>query len=248
MKRRVNFFGLILTLSVLTALWSLAALLVNRPFLPGPAAALRALIRLAASGALYGHLSASLSRIVLAMLTSSIPAAAIGLAAGRSPLLSAFLSPVIYLVHPLPKAAFLPLILLIFGLGEFSKVFLIGFIIFSQIMVTARDAAARIPEELVDSVRSMGGGRADLWFHVIVPAALPDLFTGFRVSLGAAAAVLFLAETFAADKGLGYLIIDAWTRVAYGEMYAAILSLSLLALGLFAALDAAESLLCRWRG
>jgi NitT/TauT family transport system permease protein len=235
-------------MSAITALWALAALLVNKPFLPGPGATFRALVRLAVSGALRGHLTASLGRIVAALFISSIPAAAVGLAAGRSPRFSAVISPFIYLVHPLPKAAFLPLILLIFGLGEFSKIFLIGFIIFSQIMVTARDAAARVPDGLVDSVRSLGTGRAALWRHVIVPAALPDLFTGLRVSLGAAAAVLFLAETFAADKGLGYLIIDAWTRLAYSEMYAAILSLSLLTLTLFAALDAAESFVCRWRG
>ncbi|MDR2109815.1 MAG: ABC transporter permease subunit, partial [Spirochaetaceae bacterium] len=126
------------------------------------------------------------------------------------------------------------------------KIFLLGFTIFSQILVTMRDAAKQVPPELLDSVRSLGAGRAGLLRHVIIPAVLPPFFTGLRVSLGTAIAVLFLAETFASESGLGYLIVDAWTRVAYAEMYAAILALSLLGLLLFALTDFLEKILCPW--
>jgi NitT/TauT family transport system permease protein len=179
-------------------------------------------------------------------MAGCIPAAVLGIASGRSPRLDALVSPAIYLLHPVPKAAFLPVIMLFFGLGEVSKIFLLGFTIFSQILVTMRDSARQVPPELLDSVRSLGAGRAGLLRHVIIPAVLPGFFTGFRVSLGAAMAVLFLAETFAAESGLGYLIVDAWTRVAYAEMYAAILALSLLGLLLFALTDFLEKILCPW--
>jgi NitT/TauT family transport system permease protein len=205
-----------------------------------------ALIRLGMGGKLSRHLWASLSRILWALVTSSIPAAALGLAAGRSPGLNRIISPVIYLFHPLPKAAFLPVIMLFFGLGEVSKIVLVGFIIFSQTLVTLRDAAKQIPAELLDSVRSLGAGNLSLLRHVIVPAVLPGFFTSLRVSLGTAVAVLFLAETFAADSGLGYLIVDAWTRVAYAEMYAAIFVLSLLGLLFFVLTDLLENILCPW--
>jgi NitT/TauT family transport system permease protein len=175
-----------------------------------------------------------------------VPAAALGIAAGRFPRLDSLISPAIYLLHPLPKAAFLPVIMLFFGLGEASKIFLLGFTIFSQILVTMRDTAKQVPPELLDSVRSQGAGRAGLLRHVIIPAVLPQFFTGLRVSLGTAIAVLFLAETFASESGLGYLIVDAWTRVAYAEMYAAILALSLLGLFLFAVTDFLEKILCPW--
>jgi NitT/TauT family transport system permease protein len=190
---------------------------------------------------------ASLSRVLLALALSAIPAAILGLAAGRSRRMDSVISPAIYLLHPLPKAAFLPVIMLILGLGEASKIFLLGFIIFSQILVSARDASRQIPSELAASVRSLGAGRLARFRHVVLPACLPALFSGLRVSLGTAAAVLFLAETFATDTGLGYLITDAWARVAYAEMYAAITALSLMGLLLFALTDLAERLCCPWR-
>jgi NitT/TauT family transport system permease protein len=239
--------GIIIALLGITVLWALAAALVNRPFLPGPLETARALVKIGQSGILARHTEASFSRIFWALLTASLPAAALGIAAGRNPRFAAFFSPILYIIHPLPKAAFLPVILLFLGLGEISKIFLIGFIVFSQILIAVRDTAGRIPPNLIDSVRSLGGGQGSGLRHVIIPAILPAFFTTLRVSLGTAAAVLFLAETFATDSGLGYLIVDAWTRISYPEMYAAITALSLLALLLFGALDLIERLVCPWQ-
>ncbi|MDR1948995.1 MAG: ABC transporter permease [Spirochaetaceae bacterium] len=245
-RRVKKFLGPILALVVFAGIWQGASVLVKRPFLPGPAETALALVRLAAEGRLGRHLGASLSRILWALLLSGIPAGILGIAAGRSPALNSLISPVIYILHPLPKAAFLPIIMLFLGLGEGSKIFLVGFIIFSQLLVTLRDSSKRIPPELLDSIRSLGGGPGSLLRYGIIPGILPDFFTGLRVSLGTAVAVLFLAETFAAESGLGYLIVDAWTRVAYREMYAAILALSLLGLLLFALTDLLERILCPW--
>jgi NitT/TauT family transport system permease protein len=241
-----KYLGIIAGLLVCAAIWQCAAILIKRPVLPGPAETAAALARLAREGRLWRHTGASLSRIVLALIAGTIPAAALGLAAGRSPRLNRFVSPLIYLLHPLPKAAFLPVIMLFLGLGEASKIFLIGFIIFSQVLVTVRDAARQVSAELLDSVRSLGAGKRALFYHVIFPAALPGFFTALRVSMGTAIAVLFLAETFASESGLGYLIVDAWTRIAYAEMYAAILALSILGLLLFILTDLSETLLCPW--
>ena len=236
-----------MALFIFTLLWLLISVFVRRPFLPGPAAVAVTLGRLALEGKLMSHLAASLSRIVLALAASSIPAVALGLAAGRSERINSLISPVIYLLHPLPKAAFLPVIMLFFGIGEASKIFLVGFIIFSQMLVTIRDAAKQVAAEHLDSVRSLGAGKMDLLRHVVIPAILPGFFTGFRVSLGTAVAVLFFAETFASENGLGYLIVDSWTRIAYTEMYAAILTLSILGLLLFILTDLLERILCPWK-
>jgi NitT/TauT family transport system permease protein len=246
MKWGKNSRGIFLSAGVLAALWALAAFLVKKPFLPGPAAVAQSFIALIKNGTLLPHILASLFRILAAFLISAVPAALLGLAAGRSRRLDAFLSPLIYLVHPLPKAAFLPVIMLFLGLGEASKIFLLGFIIFSQILVAARDAAKQVPGECTASVKSLGADRRACFIHVVVPASLPALFTSVRVSLGTAAAVLFLAETFATDSGLGYLIVDAWARIAYAEMYAAIGALSLLGLALFLLTDLAETCCCPW--
>jgi NitT/TauT family transport system permease protein len=241
-----KYAGLMAAMLIFIALWQAASLLINRSFLPGPAKTAAALLRLALEGKLRRHALASLSRIIWALITSAVPAAALGLAAGRSPKLNRLISPFIYVLHPLPKAAFLPVIMLFFGLGETSKIFLVGFIIFSQILVGLRDAAKQVPGEYLDSVRSLGAGKRALFRHVIVPAVLPGFFTSLRVSLGTAIAVLFLAETFASESGLGYLIVDAWTRIAYPEMYAAIAALSFLGLLLFVITDLAERIFCPW--
>ena len=241
-----KYLDIIAAMLVFAALWQIASLGLNRSFLPGPAESAAALVRLGLEGKLRRHALASLFRIIWALIASAVPAAALGLAAGRSPKLNRLISPVIYLLHPLPKAAFLPVIMLFFGLGETSKIFLVAFIIFSQILVGIRDAAKQVPGEYMDSVRSLGAGGIALFRHVIVPAVLPGFFTSLRVSLGTAVAVLFLAETFASESGLGYLIVDAWTRIAYTEMYAAILALSILGLLLFLITDLAERIFCPW--
>jgi len=239
--------GIIIATAGLVVAWAVAAAALGKPFLPSPASSFAALWRLAAQGNLGIHAAASASRVVWALAASFVPAAALGLAAGRSRRIDLFVSPIVYILHPLPKVAFLPIILLVFGLGEASKVILVGLIVFSQILVSARDSARRVPEQLIDSVRSLGASRLDLALRVVVPSALPDLLTSLRVSLGTAVAVLFLAETFATETGLGYMIVDAWARVAYPEMYAAIIALSFLGLGFFIAIDFAERLLCPWR-
>jgi NitT/TauT family transport system permease protein len=241
-----KYLGLASALLAFAVLWHFAALLLRRPFLPGPAESAAALVRLALEGKLRRHALASLFRIIWALVLSTVPAAVLGLAAGRSSRLNAIISPVIYLLHPLPKAAFLPVIMLFFGLGERSKIFLVAFIVFSQILVGIRDAAKQISGEYLDSVRSLGAGRGALLRYVIIPAALPGFFTSLRISLGTAIAVLFLAETFASESGLGYLIVDAWTRIAYTEMWAAILALSILGLLLFLLTDLAERVCCPW--
>jgi NitT/TauT family transport system permease protein len=234
-------------LAVVIALWALAAALVHRPFLPSPLAAASRLGGRLADGSLALHLGASAYRVGLALAITAPFGAILGLAAGRSRRLDAFVSPFVYLLHPLPKVAFLPVIMLFLGLGDAAKVFLIGLIIFGQILVSARDAARAVPEAMIDTMRSMKASRLDIARHVVVPASLPALLSALRVGLGTAVAVLFIAETFASETGLGWYIVDAWTRVDYPDMYAAIIALSLFGLGCYLAVDAAEALLCRWR-
>lgn len=241
-----KYLSIMLALLFFTLFWHIFSLQIERPILPGPATAAEALVRLASAGRLHSHLLASLSRVLLALFLCGIPAIALGLAAGRCRRVDYFVSPVVYLLHPLPKPAFLPIIILFLGLGEASKIFLVAFIIFSQILVTMRDAAKQVPPELLESVRSLGAGKAGLFLHVVVPSVLPAFFTALRISLGTAVAVLFLAETFASQSGLGFLIMDAWSRLNYAEMYAGIMTLSLLGLFLFFLTDLLEYLFCPW--
>ena len=242
-----KYLGVILALFVFTALWYLLSRWIQRPFMPAPQLVISTLIRLASEGGIWRHVGVSIARVFWALVLSGIPALILGIAAGRSPRINLIVSPVIYILHPLPKASFLPIIMLLFGIGEFAKVFLVAFIVFGHMLVTIRDTIKQVPAGYLDVVRSLGAGKVALLRHVIIPAALPGFFTSFRISLGTAIAVLFIAETFVSRNGLGHLILDAWMRIAYAEMYAAIMALSILGLLLFFLTDLLEYILCPWQ-
>lgn len=171
----------------------------------------------------------------------------LGLAAGRSATVDRLFTPFVYILHPLPKVAFLPVIMLLLGLGDASKVTLICLVVFGQIFVNARDAARAVPRTAIDSVRSLGASPAGVFRHVVFPASLPALLSSLRIALGTSMAVLFLSETFASESGLGWYIVDAWSRVDYRDMYAAIALLSLFALAMLGIVDLVEGIACRWR-
>ncbi|HWQ08079.1 MAG TPA: ABC transporter permease subunit, partial [Holophaga sp.] len=227
--------------------WELLAQALGKPFLPHPAVAAGRFAERLADGTLAIHTFASLRRIFFALAIAGPLAWALGLVSGRSRAADALASPLVYLLHPLPKVAFLPLLMLFLGLGDASKIALMGLVVFGQLFVGARDSAKAIPPALLDTVRSLGFGRTGILRRAIFPATLSALLSSLRISLGTAIAVLFLSETFASMDGLGWCIMDAWSRVDYPDMYAAIMALSAVGLALYLALDAMEALALRWR-
>lgn len=228
-------------------LWQFAAGSVQKAFLPPPLSALQRLFELNVSGSLNIHTLQSLKRIFLSLGIAGPVAWSLGLLSGRHSTIDAVTSPIVYLLHPLPKVAFLPVLMLFFGLGDASKVALMGLVIFSQLFVGARDASRAIPQSIIDTVRSLGGSTGFVTRQVILPSTWPALISSLRISLGTASAVLFLSETFASMDGLGWYIMDAWSRVDYLDMYAAIMTLSLVILVLFLLLDFIETITLRWR-
>lgn len=228
----------------LVAAWQLAAVLVDRPLLPMPVAVAAALAR-EAPRELGRHFVASAWRVLASTAIAVVLAAPLGLILGQSPWLNRIVSPLVYVLYPIPKIVFLPLVLLFLGIGNASKVFIITLILFFQVLVVTRDAAAGLRPELIYSVRSLGAGRLALFRFVYLPATLPAVLTALRVSVGTAVAVLFFAESFATSAGLGYyIIIETWTRLAYAEMYAGVVAMSALGLGLYFLIDTLERRLC----
>jgi ABC-type nitrate/sulfonate/bicarbonate transport system permease component len=242
MKRRDI---LLATIGVL-AVWQAAAMLVNQAILPSPVqVAVTFWQELGRS--LPGHFLASLWRVVASTLLSIVLAVPAGLVLGQYPRVNAFFSPVIYLVYPIPKVVFLPIILLFLGVGNLPKIFIIFLILFFQILVLVRDQAAGLRPELIRSVRSLGAGRLALLRFVYLPASIPGILTALRQSVGTAVAVLYVAELFATQKGLGYYIyLNGSTLFNYPAMYAGVVAMSLLGLGLYFAVDFAEKRLCPW--
>lgn len=214
--------------------------------LPAPGVALKATVRLLGSQ-LGGHLWVSTYRVIFSTMISLLLGLPLGLLMGFESKVDRFLAPLVYLTYPIPKIVFLPLILLFLGLGDSSKIFLITFIVFFQILVTTRDAVRKVPPENIDSLRSLGGSRWQVYHYVLFPACLPDVLTALRLSMGTAIAVLFFAESFATTHGLSCFIMDAWSRSAPDEMFAGILVMGILGVALFILVDVAENIFCRWQ-
>ncbi len=244
MKRR----DLILAVFALLLLWQLAAVLVSEPLLPSPLRVADKFIIEIRRGTLVGHFLVSLWRVVASTILAILLAAPAGLILGQSKTLNGLFAPVIYLLYPIPKVVLVPIILLLFGLGDFPKILIIFLILFFQILVLVRDQALAIRPELIQSVRSLGAGRRALFRFVYLPASLPAILTALRQSVGTAVAVLYIAELFATQQGLGYYIyFTGSTLFDYPGMYAGIVALSLMGLGLYFSVDWLERKLCPWQ-
>ncbi len=225
--------------------WAALAAAVDSPALPGPVIAIQTFV--AQWPEIWPEIVVSFWRVMAAMAIGTALAVPLGLWLGRSPRADAVAAPMIYLLYPIPKVVFLPVLLVLLGLGHAPKIALIALIVFFQILVTARDAAKAVPEPSVLSVRSLGASRFDVYRHVVVPAALPDIFTALRIGTGTAIAVLFLAESIAGSSGIGWYIVDAWGSIDYPAMFAGIIGMALLGVVLYEALDAVEGWTTRWR-
>ncbi len=240
-KRDLLIAGLILLVA-----WELAALALDSMALPEPWVVLLDMLAALRHGTLIADLAISSIRALLGLLLALAAAVPLGLAIGAEEPLRRRLSPFIYLLYPIPHVVLLPLIIILFGIGDFSKIFLIALIVFFQILVTTRDGAKNINRNYFYSMQTLGASRLQIYRHVIVPATLPKILTALRISIGTSVAILFFVESFATTKGLGYRIMDAWGRADYVALYTGICSMALLGFTLYLLLDQLERRICRW--
>ncbi|MEJ5348574.1 MAG: ABC transporter permease [Desulfosoma sp.] len=227
--------------------WILAQGYRGGQVLPGPGKAATAFLQALVTKSFWEHFHASTRRVVFSMLAAWSVGFPLGILMGSHKKVDAWLAPLVFLTYPVPKIVLLPVVLLLFGLGDFSKVLLIALIVGYQVLVAVRDGVAGLNPKYLDSVRTLGAGPWSLFRHVLLPAALPHGFTALRLGTGTGVAVLFFVESFATSRGLGYLIMDAWGRLDYGNMFVGILGMSLLGAALFETIAALEKVLCRWQ-
>jgi len=234
-----------MAVAVVFGVWYVMAFLFKTPILPYPHAVFSSLLPAMNKG-LGTHFGVSGYRILLSLFWALITAVPLGLYVGRKKRIDELVSPMIYLLYPIPKIVFLPLILLLFGLGDLSKIFIIFIIVFFQILVTTRDAVKGIDEEQILSVLSLGASPQQIFLHTIFPACLTKILTSLRVSIGTAIAVLFFVESFATENGLGFFILDAWSILDYLSMYTGIMGMGILGVILYEVVDRIEKSYCRW--
>ncbi|MBW6090883.1 taurine ABC transporter permease TauC [Escherichia coli] len=205
------------TLAVLlTVWWAVAALqLISPLFLPPPQQVLAKLLTIAGpqgfmDATLWQHLAASLTRIVLALLAAVVIGIPVGIAMGLSPTVRGILDPIIELYRPVPPLAYLPLMVIWFGIGENSKILLILFSDFLHRWRCRRWRGVKSVQQVrIRAARSLGASRAQVLWFVILPGALPEILTGLRIGLGVGWSTLVAAELIAATRGLGFMVQSA---------------------------------------
>ena len=240
-----NVLHFILGSVICFVFWTAAAHLLNMPAIPPPE---QVMVRLSQIflDTIAVHSAYSFMRLSIGLLTAVLIGYPVGVVMGYFGRINRVLSPIIYLTYPIPKIALLPVVMLLFGVGELSKLLLVFFILVFQIIVTVRDAVAGIPPETYVPLRVLGASFGQMMHHIILPASLPKFITAIRVAMATAISVLFFTETFGTRYGIGYFIMDSWLRVNYLDMYAGIVVLSAIGLLIFAVFDGLERKLCRW--
>lgn len=206
----------IATVAVLFLLWWAAAALAWLPplVLPSPASVWDAFVA-AVQGKGQGgkplleHFLWSLGRVFGAFALACVTAVPVGILMGVSRTLRGVFDPVIEFYRPLPPLAYLPLVIIWFGIEETSKVVLIYLACFAPLAVAARAGVRSVGSEQIDAILSLGANRWQVIRHVVLPAALPDILTGMRIAIGFGWTTLVAAEMVAATAGLGQLVLNA---------------------------------------
>jgi ABC-type nitrate/sulfonate/bicarbonate transport system permease component len=208
--------------------WELAWRWGLPQYILGPLEILKHFGEALGSQELYGHIGASLARALPGFALGAALGIALGLAAGVAKAFDRMLSPVIFLTYPVPKIVMLPLFMLWFGIGDLSKVLIIALACFYPVFINAYYGVKATPTILVWSGLNMGAGRWRIFRRVVVPSALPMIFSGLRVSLALSFIVMFATEMINARSGLGHLIRDAENSLRFDLMYVSLASIAVL--------------------
>lgn len=235
----------IYAISVVLVFWYFLHIVLNSFVVPNPIDVLKKLFQVGVK-VMSTHLLVSLFRLLIALIVTITFGYLIGLLIGINDKIDNLISPIVYLFFPVPRIAFLPVFMILFGLGNTSKIVLIIAIAIFQIIISVRDGAKEIPKELILSAKSLKLSKAQMIRHIYFPATLPRLFTSLRIALGSSIAALFFAENYATKYGIGYYIMNSWIKVDYEGMYAGIILISFLGITMFKLIDILQNRICKW--
>lgn len=216
-------------------------------FFPPPSRVAVRFADMVADGTLFHHLGISLMRVILGFAAGAVPAVAIGLTMGLFPWVRAVLEPVVAALYPIPKIALLPLLLMIFGVGETFKVVTIALGCFTLVLVNTVAGVVNIERIYVDVARNFGASRLDFYRTVAWPGALPMIFAGLKLGMGVSLLLIVAAEMIGARSGLGYLIWNSYQVWDMAAMYIGLVLMSFFGYVFTMALNELERVVLPWR-
>lgn len=247
-KARDRLLGIASPLALLV-LWEISARtgLVDTRFFPAPTSIVKQAADLTASGELWGHLSASLQRLLWGSLLGGIPALLLGIAMGLYRPIRAAIDPLISATYPVPKSAILPLILLIFGLGEASKIVMVALGVFFPVLINTITGVLQIDKIYLDVGKNFRASRWQTFRTVALPGALPSIMAGIKLGIGMGLILIAIAEMVGAKNGIGFMIWDAWQILSVETMYVGLVAISVLGFLLTLVLNEIEGWILPWK-
>jgi taurine transport system permease protein len=244
----------LITALALIGLWSVITGMgwVKPLFLPSPAAVWQKFLLATTEGVsnstLIQHTVASLGRVLGAFLFALVTAVPVGILMGVNRVVRGLFDPIIEFYRPLPPLAYLPLIIIWFGIGEFPKIFLIYLAIFAPMAIAARAGVRSVSIEQIHAAYAMGATRAQVIIQVILKAAMPEIFTGMRIGIGVGWTTLVAAEMVAAHRGLGFMVLNAAEFLASDTVIMGIVVIGGFAFAFDLMLRYLEKILIPWKG
>lgn len=234
---------------LLLAIWEMAAVVgwMDIRFFPAPSAIFIGLWQMLMTGELWTHISVSVTRIVIGFVAGAIPGIVIGLAMGMSTTLRAVVQPLVHATFPIPKLAILPLLILIFGMGEMSKYAIIALSVIYMALINAYEGVRDIPPIYLDVGDNFGANRRMMFWDVALPGALPQIIAGLKIGMGVSLLVIVAAEFVGAKSGIGFLIWNSWQIFEVEKMYVGLMVTALLGFVSAALFNLMEHILLPWR-
>lgn len=214
--------------------------LVSALYFPAPSRIAAAMAALVAGGELAAHLAATLGRVGAGFVLGAAPALVLGLLAGWSPRIRTVVDPFVAAFHPVPKIAFLPLLMLLVGIGELSRLVIVALGSFFPVLINAMAGVRQIGPIPFEVARTCGAGPWLTFRRVVVPGSLPSVLAGVRLGLNRALLLAITVELIGARQGLGALIWIARETFRTEELYGALVVISALGIGLNASLQHAR--------
>ncbi|AMS40778.1 ABC transporter permease [Aminobacter sp. NyZ550] len=242
--RTISYFSPILLL----LLWEIASQLnvIDRRFFPPPSAIAGTAWQMIASFEIFDHIGATLRRVSVGYVMGAVPGILLGLILGLSQPARRVLGPIFAALYPVPKIAILPLILLIFGVGDASKFVVIAIGVFFLLLYNTMGGVMQTPQIYLDVAKNAGATRFQTFFRIALPSALPNIFTGLRLAAGSSYIIIAAAEFLGARSGVGFFIWASWQTFAVSRMFVGIVVISALGYLTILALEALERRFVPW--
>ncbi|MGW6460616.1 ABC transporter permease [Streptomyces sp. NPDC055078] len=247
-RRRMSVVLGFVTPVVLFGFWQIAATnnWIDVRFFPAPSKIGQDAWALLTDGTLMEHVTTTMRRVVFGYVPGVVLGIAFGLLLGTLPIVSALFRPTVNGAFTIPKLGIFPLLLLILGIGDSSKVALVVWGVFLMVTIATSDACVSVPSSMFDVGKAFKVGYVRRLFEIVLPASLPQIFTSLRLSMGVSILVVIATEFIAADAGVGYLIWHSWSIFQPAPMYVGIVVSALIGVVSVAVIGIAERLCTPW--